>query len=49
MNKLQSCQINLFFIENKQMFAQFNERPIDGWLGMFQCREVLKLLSSLTL
>lgn len=29
----------VFFIENKQMYAQFNERPINGWLSSFQCRE----------
>jgi pyruvate/2-oxoglutarate/acetoin dehydrogenase E1 component len=29
----------VFFIENKQMYAQFNERPVDGWMDLFQCRE----------
>jgi len=29
----------VFFIENKQMYAQFNERPVNGWLEMFQCRQ----------
>lgn len=39
----------VIFIENKQMYAQFNERPIDGWLGMFQCREGQELFPSITL
>lgn len=39
----------VFFIENKQMYAQFNERPVDGWLDMFQCREGVGSFPSITL
>jgi pyruvate/2-oxoglutarate/acetoin dehydrogenase E1 component len=39
----------VFFIENKQMYAQFNERPVNGWLDMFQCREGQEQFPSITL
>ena len=39
----------VFFIENKQMYAQFNERPVDGWLDVFQCREGVGSFPSITL
>ncbi len=39
----------VFFIENKQMYAQFNERPVDGWLDVFQCREGVGPFPSITL
>jgi pyruvate/2-oxoglutarate/acetoin dehydrogenase E1 component len=44
-----ACDQPVFMIENKQMYAQFNERPVQGRLGPFHCRQGTGPYPALTL